>query len=163
MADTVQIPQAGDSLLLLLHGPLPEGDASSALPTQEGLSLNQEEFSLEARSPLPCCTIWLQSKRSSLYQTPGPPLSLNRCWISCFSGHEDFLSKILFLLLKAQIREGTTYPWSNNRICKCPEEPENSYSRSCRRKLEEDRVCVLKPIQREKDRCTCEHELKRRV
>lgn len=44
MVDTVQTLQAGDSLLLLLQGPLPEGDASSALPTQDELRLNKEEF-----------------------------------------------------------------------------------------------------------------------
>jgi len=62
----------------------------------------------------------------TLCQTSGASLSLNRSWITSSNGNEDFFSKILFRLLEAQIRVDTAFPWSNNGIYKCPEEPENT-------------------------------------
>lgn len=173
MVDSVQILQAWDSLLLLLQGPLPEGqrvsavrprgDASSALPTQDGFRLNQEELSLEAKSSLPCCTVWLQLKAIAPCTKHLEPLSLNRCWIACFSVNENFFSRILFLLLEAQIREDTTYPCSNDGICKCPEEPESTAIPEGQRKLKGHRVWLLKSTHKEENRCACVHELERRM
>lgn len=93
----------------------PRGQASSALPTQDGLGLNQEELSLEARPSLPCCTVWLPLKAIAPCSTKRS-LSLNRCWTACFGGNKDFLSRIFFLLLEAQIRVDTTYYWVNDGI-----------------------------------------------